>query len=789
MILNYLKSKPACKLALCYIFGLIAAKYTDIPPLWLFCASLGFVLLFALLFILKMRLNIVVLVLAILTTAMLRYEIATTLLPSGHIAGFVGKKGNLSIHGRISNFPVVKDSLYHFELDADRVILNDTLVFETQGRIIIKRVPECVQPEKGDELIVRGKLRKPRTSRNPGEFNYAHYLMAQHIYGFMYIRDSTRVHILSRSRGKSVPDKIRETIDEKISAWFSGQSRAILKGLLIGERGEITFETREAFSISGTMHVLAVSGLHVGFIVLIFVSLFRLVGIRFHTATVLTIICTILYASVIGFKPPVVRASTVIILFLAGKLLMRRSHPINLLSAAAILILMLEPLQLFQVSFQLSFIAVLSIFMFHEKTERIIMKVHCIKKINSFKVGGYLVQLFIVSISVSFGTLPITALYFERIPVLSVFVNIVIVPLTGLIILLGFSFIILSLLYSGAAGLIATACHFSLQILINVVAHVSELDIASISIYQCEVAHVLLTYIAILLISHPGSRTVRKASVFYLLVVLNIVVWNSAFRAVDQLEVIFFDIGQGDAALFRTPDSRYFLIDAGNSYEEFTEAERHILPYLKRQGIDKIHGAFLSHADNDHIGGLPYLMRHIKIETIYDSGKRADSEIYQDYRHLIDSLGIQHRTLSAGDRITFSGRCGLYVLHPDSLNDYDTQNNHSLVFKLVYDEVSFLFTGDIEKEVEDHLLRFKDLIQCTVLKVAHHGSSSSSTEHFIEFAKPRHAVISVGEYNRFRHPSEKVLRRFRDHGINIVRTDRNGAVIFRTDGSSLVRVR
>lgn len=789
MILDYLKSKPACKLALCYIFGLIAARYTDISPLWLLCASLVLVLLFALLFILKIRLNIIALILAICTTAMLRYDIATTLLPPGHISSYTGKKENVSLHGRISSFPVIKDSLCQFQMDADMVIRRDSLIFETSGRVLIKGVPEYVQPDKGDELIVTGKLRKPRTERNPGEFNYAHYLRAQHIYGFMYIRDSTRVRILSKNSGRSIPEKIRETIDERISAFLSGQSRAILKGLLIGERGEITFETREAFSISGTMHVLAVSGLHVGFIVLIFVSLFRLIGLRFHTATVLTIICTILYASVIGFKPPVVRASTVIILFLAGKLMMRRSHPINLLSAAAVLILMVEPLQLFQVSFQLSFSAVLSIFMFHEKTERIILKSQCIKKINAFKAGGYVVQLFIVSISVSFGTLPITALYFERIPVLSVFVNIFIVPLTGLIILLGFSFVIMSLLHSGAAGLIATVCHFSLQLLISAVARVSELDIASISIFRCEVIHVLLTYIAILLISHMGSRTVRKASIIYLLLVLNLVIWNSAFKTLDQLEVIFFDIGQGDAALFRTPDRKYFLIDAANSYEEFTEAERHILPYLRRQGIDKIHGAFLSHADNDHIGGLPYLMRHITIDTIYDSGKQADSEIYQDYRHLIDSLGIQHKTLSAGDRITFSDRCGLYMLHPDSLNDYETQNNQSLVFKLIYDKVSFMFTGDIEKEVEDHLLRFRELLQCTVLKVAHHGSSSSSTEKFIEFAKPRHAVISVGEYNRFRHPSPKVLRRFREHGINIVRTDRNGAIIFRTDGTSLVRVR
>ena len=234
------------------------------------------------------------------------------------------------------------------------------------------------------------------------------------------------------------------------------------------------------------------------------------------------------------------------------------------------------------------------------------------------------------------------------------------------------------------------------------------------------------------------------------------------------------------------------LIDGGPRSENFDAADFFILPFLKRKHIRHLDTIVLSHADNDHIGGLPQILRNINVHRVVDNGIYHDSDVCRLYKYLLDSLGVEHVAVRKPMVLDSTGSCCLFALQP--MKDFlrmnpDDVNNNSVVLKLIYGDRKFLFTGDIEKEAEQALVRYGDFLQADVLKIAHHGSSTSSSEEFVRNVKPEFAVISVSKMNRFGFPSEDVIDRLEKMKIKIARTDYNGAVIFRTNGKILERIR
>ena len=281
---------------------------------------------------------------------------------------------------------------------------------------------------------------------------------------------------------------------------------------------------------------------------------------------------------------------------------------------------------------------------------------------------------------------------------------------------------------------------------------------------------------------------------FAVLFLLALPAKNNAETAVQTkplLKVLFIDVGQGDSAFITTPEGITVLIDAGEgatSWSSFDAGKSIVVPLLKKLKVQSIDYILMSHPHNDHIGGLPAVLENFTVNTFIDPGFQYPSYVYENLLEIVENKKVKYIEARAGADIKLDKYCSLKVFNPPA-NEYfkggSEPNENSLTVKLEFDKISFLFTGDIEKQAEKNIIRlFKNDIASTVLKVAHHGSNTSSSEQFLDWAQPLIAVVSVGAGNRFGHPKKEVLKRLNDYGCKTYRTDADGTVLIITDGKN-----
>ena len=786
---------PALKFLSLYVCGILTAHVIKIPfSLSVLTTPIIFIASSVAVCVKKIHTSTcaILIMVTIIMTGVLRYTYHEQFVPPDHTSTILAKNDIVLLQGIVSNYPVTRDSVTTFRMSVSNLILTDSTSIAICGELLVKCWFHYDDLHIYDEIKVIGRVRLPRGERNPGEFDYKAYLKSAGIHQLLYVYRNNDLFILQKRQTSNpfqhIVPRTREFIDTRFKQNFQGQERAIIKGLILGDRNEIDPDLKSAFSAAGVMHVLAVSGLHVGFVVMIITWIVKFMRTPYRLNLIITMFSVFFYMRLIGFNPPVARASTIVILYVFGRLLQREVNTINLLSTAALIILIIDPIQLFQASFQLSFAAVLSILIIYQKMSLFLSRSAWYLHIQNSKVLKYMFDLFLVSVAVSLGTAPLTMHYFEKLPLISLFLNILIVPLVGIIIGLGFLHLILSLISSSVSAVIVHITSLCLRFLIKSVQISAGMDFGYLEIYGFQLLHVIGLYIFIFLLIMSDQIRFRKAMLFYVLIMLNSLSWSKYFHEENYMEIVFFDVGQGDGALIKTPDNHYAVIDGGDANDDYSSGQRFLYPYLKRHGIHELDFIILTHGDNDHVGGLPFLLRNVRVKSVIDNGILTESDNYLDYLKVIDSLNIEHRTVKAGEYFDFGEEISCFVLHPSDGEHYEGLNNTSLVLKLVYGNTHFLFTGDIESEVEKSLLRYGDLLKCDILKVAHHGSRSSSIQSFLEYASPAHAVISVGEYNRFNHPSPVVLERFNRLHINIHRTDLTGAIIFRSNGKTLWHV-
>ena len=676
----------------------------------------------------------------------------------------------------------------------------------------------------GDQLELRGILRRPQGLRNPGGFDYRGYLARRQVFGILYPDRELEIGATGQSGFPLLrwTENMRRRVERVIdSAYHKHPAHVeILKGMLLGKRGGIEETTIDAFRNSGSLHILAVSGLHVGLIAGVFFLCFSRLPAK-ATCT-LTILAVILYACIVGFRPSVFRASTMVVLFLIGSIINRDVDRFNLLAVAALILLLINPMQLWDVGFQLSFAAVASILFFTPKWENFgkdilpdwIHQPEARENVSLFRYAAakaiqWLFLAFGVTLAAQLGTVLFIAGSFYRLYPLGLIAGPFVVGLAAPIVSLTLISVILGSIWLPLATPIVYANHLIISALLRMIEFFGSQAWSVVKTAPPTFGWVILLFAGCMAIVYwRWVWLERKKAALIGLTVAAIWVWDAAWREDGiLLEVTFLDVRQGDAAFVRFPDGKTMLIDGGRSllfayrgkyridtkddknmkFLAFDTGERILSPFLCYEGVGKLDLLVLSHPDNDHGGGLYYILHEFDVERVLGVPHLdLPPTTHRVLHELIDEKGIPHELGYAGE-INLSSTAKLELLHPfdeasTNLTDRDI-NDDSLVFKLSYGEVDVLFTGDIERDAEERLVESGMDLEAEILKVPHHGSKTSSSPEFLSLVRPKFGIFSLGARNPYKFPPRQILRRYRNFGCEVLRTDELGAITLKTDGS------
>jgi competence protein ComEC len=476
------------------------------------------------------------------------------------------------------------------------------------------------------------------------------------------------------------------------------------------------------------------------------------------------------------------------ILLLLGEYSERKVSVYNILAGAALLILLWEPRELFQVGFQFSFLGVSALVYGPAKLDQLLpLRGWLLDKFPDRIWVKYLLKWiwnpFRISLAAVLINLPLTIYYYGAIPTYAVIANLLVVPLVGLIVFLGI-FLLLTASFSHwlAAGIGALINCFE-QFLNQGVTILSDFPASYIEVSFPRFWQAGLWTIAVFLLLNAGNSRARRS----LLAVILLQVFSLVYRpepAGSQLQVTFLDVGQGDAACLVFPNKQAMLIDAGDKFEKWDSGLNTILPFLKKEGLMQLRYFVISHPHDDHIAGFYSLLSKVGVDTLIISNYMYNSQIYRQILSSCQRYDIYIRRVQKGECLYPDPCSRVYILHPDSSytsslgQDGSTCNNSSLVLKIQYGQNGILFCGDLQSEAEKSILSYGDFLECELLKVAHHGAANASSLDLLRQVQPLCGIVSVAEKNKFRHPSVQTLQRFSAQGIPLYRTSNDGAVMF-----------
>ena len=641
--------------------------------------------------------------------------------------------------------------------------------------INIKMSQDIPSIKYGDSLYIEGEFKQPEEARNYKGYNYKQYLKTKKIIGTVELE---KVKILKSSNGSFIHN-IQKYIRDTINGTLTDEEGNLLLAILLGDKDKLSEDIQESFKTSNLSHMLAVSGAHVSYIILGLTYVLQNSIIGKKNGKIVCIIFLLVFMAITNFTPSVTRACIMAILTLLSSIIYRKSDVYTNISVAALITLIFNPYSLLDLGFQLSYGGTIGIIIFIKRIQE--------KKSNS-KVINYIKQMALVSIYANIIIIPIMMYHFNTVSFTFIISNIMASPILGIIVITGFLFIIASITVKPLTRLIAIFIKPILSILIKISQICSKLPFSNILVVTPYMFNVI-SYYAIILYCIKSKKNNKCKIIICLLIVL-ILINFIIYIFPQKLRIFFIDVGQGDSTLIITPDKKTVLIDGGGS-DSFDVGKKVLLPYLLDRRILKIDYVLISHFDTDHCGGILTIMEKVKVKNIIISEQAEHSENYERFKKLMIHKKIRLIEVKKGDKIKIERYSEFKILFPTSrLLSENPLNNNSIVAQFNYNNFKMLFTGDIEKLAEQQILKAeKAEIRADILKVAHHGSKTSSIPEFIKAVKPKIALIGVGKNNTFGHPNQQTIKNLENIKCRIYRTEVQGEIIIKIDQKGRMNVK
>lgn len=624
-----------------------------------------------------------------------------------------------------------------------------------------------IQINIGDELYVRGLFEKPEGVRNRGGFDYSKYLYSKNIYGILRINKDSEINLIKKSNVMII-NKIQESIYNILGRVFPKNELGIVLGMLIGDISYVSEDIQNDFKDSGISHLLAVSGSNINYIILFSKFVFgKIFGKKISNYFVIVFI--IIFVLVSGASSSVVRAGIMGIIIILADIFAKKSNVYSSIAISAFLILIYNPLIIFDIGFVLSFAGTFGIVFLYEKLQGFFITNFVVKN----KILIYMLETLAVTLSAQIILLPIMMYSFNSISTLSLITNIIIVPFAGILTILGFVIYVSGLIFFPLAKFLSYIVFVLTKLIITIAKIFADFKYSTILIFTPKILWIIIYYLLIYkIVKRVKNKFINYFLFFLIFIALLIEVWPC-----NYVKINFVDVGHGDCTYIETKNKKTILIDGGGSENsDYNIGEKIVMPYLLDRGKMKIDLMIISHMHDDHVEGLLTVIENIKVGKILVGPIKEKTKLYEDFISIVSKKGITLQTIYGGDVIKIDD-ITIDILYPNEQNEIeDNENNNSLVFKLNYFDMSILFTGDIEKEVENKL---KKDIAANILKVPHHGSKTSSTEGFIQKVKPQISIISVGDENNFGHPNQDVVNRLKKNESIIYRTDICGEIMIK----------
>ena len=662
----------------------------------------------------------------------------------------------------------------------------------------------------GDVMKLPLKLRTPRNFHTPGSFDYAGYLARRGIYLTAFVWDDRKIEKIEPDNRTGTGlrhrlEHVRRTVGAFFDAQLSTTAAAILRALIIGDKSRLKPELRDSFTRVGVAHVLAISGLHIGLVAALAYGAWWWLLARSQYALLMwsvpklaalfTLPVVLLYAGLAGGSVSTLRAVIMVTVFLTALLLDQKEEVFRSLALAALIVSLLWPGAVLDISFQLSFVAVLAIFLglrrfqiWRDNRDKA-RDVDPSQWRQRFQRWAGLYCL--VTLSATVGTLPLVATHFHTVPLVGFVANLLLVPFLGsAAVVLGLATAVLVFIHTSAATLVGWCAGAVVSLGVGMVEAIAALPFTAIHFVTLTSFELLLFYtfcVSLLFYSRFQPSGLRRVffSCLFGLMLCDGLYWLTQRYFQTELQVSFLDVGQGDAAVVEFPGSHVMVIDAGGFTSQTFDSGRAIVaPFLWQQKIGRIDTLVLSHPNLDHYGGLEFLAEHFGATAFWFNGQESKSSRFKRLMATLQENGIQAHTLCRDTPDREIGGVRVHILHPPCGQTGLDTNDASLVLRLSHGEVDILFSGDVEAVGEGILLTTPAPLQSEILKVPHHGSRSSSTRPFLEAVSPEIAIASLGYQNRFRFPAPEVVGRYEQQGTTLLRTDQVGAVTVRSDGKS-----